>query len=186
MPRVSGIDRKKKKNKTAAEVVVGVEAAAEGEVPDIEAQREKRTRPSRKKAPPRPPPLQPFVHTTGAANSWQDKVDELGMEEMELDEELELRLNEVVACKRRLARQQERLITAQGRAGVEDLRAQGAVRGSEARERRQLASLRLRLRLRVQLRRAAHSTRDDGARCGFEGVGSVFRKKCCMFGRSYL
>ena len=36
MPRVSGIGRKKKKNKTAAEVVVGVhvEAAAESEVPD--------------------------------------------------------------------------------------------------------------------------------------------------------
>ena len=64
LARVSGIGRKKKKNKTAAEVAVGAEAAAEGEVPGIEAQREKRTRPSRKKAPPRPPPLQPPAYTT--------------------------------------------------------------------------------------------------------------------------
>ena len=34
-------------------------------------------------------------------DGWQNKVDELDMEEMELDEELELRLNEVVACERR-------------------------------------------------------------------------------------
>ena len=63
MPRISGIGRKKKKKKTAAEVAVGVEAAAEGEVPDkIEARREKRSRSSRKKAPPCPPPLQPPIH----------------------------------------------------------------------------------------------------------------------------
>ena len=66
MPRVSGIGRKNKKIKPAAEVAAGAEAAAEDEVPDIEARREKRTRPSRKKAPPCPPRLQPPVHTTRA------------------------------------------------------------------------------------------------------------------------
>ena len=82
MPRVSGIGRKKKKKKTAAEVAVGAEAAAEDEVPDIEARREKRTRPSRKKAPPCPPRLQPPVHTTRAdvmegAQAVRDAADAL-------------------------------------------------------------------------------------------------------------
>ena len=167
MPRVSGIGRKKKKIKTAAEVAAGAEAAAEDEVPNIEGRREKRTRPSRKKAPPCPPPLRSPVHTThadvmegaqavraaddalgkacfvhelaierysrfhvkgkatlvrvrklhekpgGRAVSWTQgwlaKLNELGEEETELDEEMQLRADEVVDCERKLARQQERV-----------------------------------------------------------------------------
>ena len=37
-------------------------------------------------------------------------MNELDMEETAVDEEMELRLNEVKACERRLARQQERLV----------------------------------------------------------------------------
>ena len=80
MPRVAGVGRTKKKHKTPAEVAVQVEAAAEGEVPAVEAQRLKRTRRSRKKALlPVPPP----VHRT-----WEE-VDEMGWSVRAASERLE-------------------------------------------------------------------------------------------------
>ena len=97
---------------------------------------------------------------------WLAKLNELGEEETELDEEIQLRADEVVDCERKLARQQERVaeLMVEARAWLEydyektlafvhnkEPQSDGSSPGS------------VRLRLRHRLRRAAHSRRDDGA-----------------------